>query len=395
MIITTDLIPYNRVSVEPTREFLKESIELMLQYLETEANRDEKIIHFKQPNKMLETFDFSLPQNGLPLSQILCDMRETLANAVRNGHPRLFNQLSAGKEIVSLAGDWLTSTTNGNMVTYEISPVYGIMEAEVLRHMRKIIGWPEGAGDGIFAPGGAISNLYAVIAARHKKFPESKEKGMAVLPPGRNLVMFTSDQSHYSIKGAAAITGIGMSNVVEVRTDERGKMLASELKQNIRVALDRGDVPFFVNATSGTTILGAYDPLHEIADVCDKFDLWLHVDGAWGAGCLMSPKLRHLMDGIERAHSVTWNPHKQMGTLLQCSAILLREPRLLSACNQMSAAYLFQQDKHYDVSFDTGDRAIQCGRHVDVFKLWLMWRAFVSKLKQVVFPVRSGAKCTY
>ncbi|CAI5788896.1 glutamate decarboxylase 2 isoform X2 [Podarcis lilfordi] len=165
-------------------------------------------------------------------------------------------------------------------------------------------------------------------------FPEVKEKGMAAIP---RLVAFTSEH---------------------------------------------GFVPFLVSATAGTTVYGAFDPLIAIADICKKYKIWMHVDGAWGGGLLMSRKHKWKLNGVERANSVTWNPHKMMGVPLQCSALLVREESvsaslkgLMQSCNQMHASYLFQQDKHYDLSYDTGDKALQCGRHVDVFKLWLMWRA--------------------
>ena len=99
------------------------------------------------------------------------------------------------------------------------------------------------------------------------------------------------------------------------------------------------------------------------------------LQAAWGGGLLLSSTHRVMHAGIERANSVTWNPHKLMGALLQCSACFVRHQGLLFQCNQMSADYLFQQDKPYDVSYDTGDKAIQCGRHNDIFKLWLMWKA--------------------
>ncbi|KAJ8788531.1 hypothetical protein J1605_005262 [Eschrichtius robustus] len=169
--------------------------------------------------------------------------------------------------------------------------------------------------------------MYSIMAARYKYFPEVKTKGMAAVP---KLVLFTSEH---------------------------------------------GYIPLYVNATAGTTVYGAFDPIQEIADICEKYNLWLHVDAAWGGGLLMSQKHRHKLSGIERANSVTWNPHKMMGVLLQCSAILVKEKGILQGCNQMCAGYLFQPDKQYDVSYDTGDKAIQCGRHVDIFKFWLMWKA--------------------
>ncbi|XP_016080454.1 PREDICTED: glutamate decarboxylase 1 [Miniopterus natalensis] len=246
------------------------------------------------------------------------------------------------------------------------------MEQITLKKMREIVGWSNKDGDGIFSPGGAISNMYSIMAARYKFFPEVKTQGMAAVP---KLVLFTSEHSHYSIKKAGAALGFGTDNVILIKCNERGKIIPADLEAKILEAKQKGYVPLYVNATAGTTVYGAFDPIQEIADICEKYNLWLHVDAAWGGGLLMSRKHRHKLSGIERACSVTWNPHKMMGVLLQCSAILVKEKGILQGCNQMCAGYLFQPDKQYDVSYDTGDKAIQCGRHVDIFKFWLMWKA--------------------
>jgi len=132
---------------------------------------------------------------------------------------------------------------------------------------------------------------------------------------------------------------------------------------------------FFVNCTSGTTVVGAYDPIEEVNKICKKYNMWLHIDAAWGGGALLSKKHKHLLKGIEEADSVTWNPHKMMGVINQCSAFLCKKKDILAKCNKMNASYLFQQDKLYDVSYDSGDKTLQCGRHVDVLKCWLMWRS--------------------
>ncbi|KAA8587581.1 hypothetical protein FQN60_016443 [Etheostoma spectabile] len=220
--------------------------------------------------------------------------------------------------------------------------------------------------------GGTISNLYSILVARYHFYPEVKTKGMGRLP---QLALFTSEHSHYSVKKSAAVLGLGSDNVVMVKCDERGKMIPAELEACIVTAEKKGLVPFFVNVTAGTTVYGAFDPLNAIADICHKHTLWMHVDAAWGGGLLMSDRHRMKLQGIERAWSVTWNPHKMMGVPLQCSVILVKKRGLLQECNELGAEYLFQTDKPYDVSYDTGDKSIQCGRHVDVFKLWLMWKA--------------------
>uniref|UniRef100_A0A670XQR9 Glutamate decarboxylase 1 n=1 Tax=Pseudonaja textilis TaxID=8673 RepID=A0A670XQR9_PSETE len=349
-----DLLPAKN-GEEQTVQFLLEVVDILLTYVKKTFDRSTKVLDFHHPHQLLEGmegFNLELSDNPESLEQILVDCRDSLKYGVRTGHPRFFNQLSTGLDIIGLAGEWLTSTANTNMFTYEIAPVFVLMEQITLRKMREIIGWTNKDGDGIFSPGGAISNMYSIMAARYKYFPEVKTKGMS-----------------------ASIIPFFLLNILEFKA---GAALGFDICTSLPGCLCvyvQGYIPLYVTATAGTTVYGAFDPIPEIADICDKYNLWLHVDAAWGGGLLMSRKHRHKLNGIERANSVTWNPHKMMGVLLQCSAILLREKGILQGCNQMCAGYLFQQDKQYDITYDTGDKAIQCGRHVDIFKFWLMWKA--------------------
>ncbi|XP_026316462.1 glutamate decarboxylase isoform X2 [Hyposmocoma kahamanoa] len=365
------ILPYREDAGPQTREFLARVVDVLLDYVQKVNDRNEKILEFKMPEEMEKLLDLDLPENPLPLKQLLEDCKTALNHQVKTGHPHFFNQLSCGLDIISLAGEWLTAAANTNMFTYEIAPVFILMENVVLEKMRDMIGWK--TGDSILAPGGSVSNLYAFLAARHHKFPQYKEKGLTSIPG--QLVMFTSDQCHYSVKSCASVCGLGTDYCIAVPSDERGRMIPTELERLVRYHKDRGHVPFFVNATSGTTVLGAFDPLEEVADICQKYDMWMHVDAAWGGGLLFSKKYRHpRLTGVERADSVTWNPHKLMGTLLQCSTVHFKYEGILLNCNEMAAEYLFMTDKIYDPKYDTGDKVIQCGRHNDIFKLWLQWR---------------------
>ncbi|VDM24706.1 unnamed protein product [Toxocara canis] len=363
-------MPQNVNNWKGTEKFLKDVVEILLNYIKEENDRNSKILDFHHPAEMQQLIDLSIPDHPETLAQLLENCRNVLRLGVRTGHPRFFNQISCGLDLVAMAGEWLTATANTNMFTYEIAPIFILMEKEVIKKMIEVIGWSD--GDAIFAPGGAIANLYAMNAARHHHFPRVKPLGQSDMP---TLCAFTSEDSHYSIKGAAAVTGIGTDNCFSIPTDSRGRMIPEALEQRILQCKRDGLVPFFVCATEGTTVYGAWDPLPQIADVCDRHNLWLHVDAAWGGGLMLSPEHRYHLNGIERAQSVTWNPHKLMGALLQCSACFIKQDGLLFQTNQMSADYLFQQDKPYDVSYDTGDKAMQCGRHNDIFKLWLMWRS--------------------
>ncbi|XP_068459729.1 glutamate decarboxylase 1 isoform X2 [Clinocottus analis] len=373
-IYSKDLLPAPG-GEEFTRKFLQELVDILLGYISKSCQRSSKVLDFHHPHQLKEgpeCFNLDLPDQPETLEQILVDCRDTLKYGVHTGHPRFLNQLSSGLDVVGVAGEWLTSTANTNMFTYEVSPVFVLMEELLLRKMQSILGWSEDVGDGIFCPGGTISNLYSILVARYHFYPEVKTRGMGVLP---QLALFTSEQSHYSVKKSAAVLGMGSENVFMVKCDESGKMIPAELEVSIVTAEEKGLVPFYVNATAGTTVYGAFDPLNAIADICQQHTLWMHVDAAWGGGLLMSDRHKMKLQGIERACSVTWNPHKMMGVPLQCSAILIKKRGLLQECNDFGAEYLFQTDKNYDVSYDTGDKSIQCGRHVDVFKFWLMWKA--------------------
>lgn len=359
-------------SEKTTSDFLYAVVEILLDFVNQSNDRESHVLDFHHPQQITKAMDFSLPDKPMPLEQLVVDCRTALKYQVKTGHPHFFNQLSQGLDIVSMAGEWLAATANTNMFTYEIAPVFIMMEHEVLIKMREIIGFHD--GDSILAPGGSISNMYALIIARHKLFPRHKQEGTKAIPG--QLICYTSEQCHYSIRGGAASIGIGSDNCREVACDSRGRMDPAALEAMILEDKASGHLPFFVNCTSGTTVFGAFDPINAIADVCQRHNIWLHIDAAWGGGLLMSQTHRAgRFDGVERADSLTWNPHKLMGTLLQCSTFHLQEKGMLADCNTMQARYLFQTDKHYDTSYDTGDKVIQCGRHNDIFKLWLSWRA--------------------
>jgi glutamate/tyrosine decarboxylase-like PLP-dependent enzyme len=163
-----------------------------------------------------------------------------------------------------------------------------------------------------------------------------------------------------------------MNNVVYVAVDKDGHMCPSALEDAIKKSISEGKKPFYVNATAGTTVLGVYDPIEACADVCKKYNMWLHVDGALGASALMSPTHKHLMKGVHRADSVTWCLHKMLGMNQQCSAFISRHNNILKKTNSSMADYLFHD--HEEVSYDLGDKTLNCGRRQDSLKAWLSWQ---------------------
>ncbi|XP_053160009.1 cysteine sulfinic acid decarboxylase [Hemicordylus capensis] len=353
-------------------EFLQEAFQIMLQEgIRKGMDASEKVCDWKEPEELQRILDLDLKDNGEPQERLLEHCRDVIRHSVKTCHPRFFNQLFSGLDPHALAGRMITEMLNTSQYTYEIAPVFVLMEVVVLKKLRELIGWE--SGDGIFCPGGSISNMYAMNVARFHYFPDCKQKGNWAIP---KLAIFTSQECHYSMQKGAAFLGIGTDNIYLVAADEKGKMIPVDLEKQINQAKSEGAFPFFVNATCGTTVLGSFDPLTEIAELCARHRIWLHVDAAWGGSALLSRKHRHLLDGIERADSVAWNPHKMLMTGLQCSAFLLRDTSgLLQRCHCAKATYLFQTDKFYNMAYDMGDATIQCGRKVDCLKLWLMWKA--------------------
>ncbi|MBN3305505.1 GADL1 decarboxylase, partial [Amia calva] len=333
---------------------------------------NEKVCEWQSPEQLKEKLDLELRDQGETHTQILERCRDVIRYSVKTGHPRFFNQLYAGLDPYSLVARFITEAINPSVYTYEVSPTFVLIEEAVINKMIQYVGWQEG-GDGIFSPGGSVSNMYAVNVARYKFCPNIKEEGLSGMP---KLILFTSEESHYSVSKAAAFLGIGTKNVCTVPADDRGKMIPEELEKLVQQAKNEGRVPFMVSATAGTTVLGAFDPLEEIADICERHGLWFHVDACWGGGALLSRKHRGLLTGIHRANSVAWNPHKMLMAGLQCCAFLVKDQTgLLQRCHSAQASYLFQQDKFYDIRYDTGDKSIQCSRKSDAFKFWLMWKA--------------------
>lgn len=336
------------------------------------TSRGNRVVEWTAPEDLISSMDLSLRDSGLCHEDLLSIANSVIRYSVKTGHPRFINQLYSSIDPYGLAAQWLTDALNPSVYTFEVSPVFSVMEEVVLKEMRKIVGWEGGVGDGIFCPGGSMANGYAVNIARHHLFPQLKETGLS---SGPRLVVFTSADAHYSVKKLCAFLGIGTSNVYSVSVDSRGKMNVEDLEAQVQRALTEGGTPLMVSATAGTTVIGAFDPLRSIAEVCERHNMWFHVDAAWGGGALVSKQRRHLLDGIELADSVTWNPHKLLAAPQQCSTLLTRHENLLQSAHGAKATYLFQKDKFYDTSYDSGDKHIQCGRRADVFKFWFMWKA--------------------
>lgn len=336
-------------------EVLQRAARLAARYLERHADPAEPVLRCLPPEELARRIRLELPEEGQPLAALLADAEATLRYSARTGHPRFFNQLFSGYDPGAILGEWISALLDTSMYTYEVAPVATLVERALMERMAALAGL-EG-GEGILTPGGSISNLMAVLAARDRAAPGCRERGV---PPGKRFTLFVSAEAHYSLKRAADIAGLGTQAVVEVPVDRVGRMVPAELEKAVERAREFSGTPFFVAATSGTTVPGAFDPVAPIAEIAARHGMWLHVDGSYGGSVLFSQRHRKLLEGLEAADSFAWNPHKLLGVPLACAALILKEPGRLRKTFSMHADYLFHEGAGAEL--DLGDHTLQCGR---------------------------------
>lgn len=295
-------------------------------------------------------------------------LKELRLDSISTQSPYFMNQLFSGILPQALMAEEFIAQTKTTLATFEASPVLSSVENEVVDRLCGLIGWPDGQHSGVSVPGGSAANFMAIHCARQMKFPDIKTRGMAA----KALKIFVSSESHYSFKKACTVLGIGIDNLVHVPSDSRGKMLPEALDELIVEHRSCGAAPLLVGATAGTTVLGAFDDLSAISQICKRHDVWLHVDGAWGGPALFTKKLRPLVRGIECADSMTFDAHKLFGANLTSSFFLTKHPNILLEANDVSGAdYLFHAD---DPSLDRGKLSWQCGRKGDAMSFWTLWK---------------------
>jgi sulfinoalanine decarboxylase/sulfinoalanine decarboxylase/aspartate 1-decarboxylase len=239
------------------------------------------------------------------------------------------------------------------------------VEKAIIQKSCDMIGMKNGVGT--FASGGSITNLMSMIMARDWADKDARFWGVR-----KNLITYTSIDSHYSISKNASFIGLGRKNVRFIDVDKFGKMIPQKLEEAILKDINDGHQPFYINATSGTTVLGAFDPIVELSTIARKHKLWLHADGAYCGASFLSEKHKEKLEGLDLVDSFSYNGHKMLNTPTNCSIILTKHKEALYNSFSTEASYLFQKDTD---EFNFGKTSMQCGRRNDALKLWTLWKA--------------------
>jgi aromatic-L-amino-acid decarboxylase len=326
------------------------------------------------PGDILKRIPQTPPTNGEDIENVLADVDKILMDGITHwNHPGFmayFNSTSSGPGILA---ELLTAGLGANGMLWKTSPAFTELERSMMNWFRQMVGLPENYW-GIIYDTASTSSMHAIASAREQLDLGFREKGMAGRGDVPKLRLYCSEQAHNSIDKGALTLGIGLDGINKIPVNEKFEMIPQKLEEAILEDIAKGYKPFCVIATVGTTSTTSIDPVEAIADITEKYNLWLHIDSAYAGVTAMIPEMKWIAKGWNRADSLVINPHKWMFTPMDLSVYFTRKPDILKRAFSLSAEYLkTNQDSEVENLMDYG---IQLGRRFRSLKLWFIIRYF-------------------
>jgi aromatic-L-amino-acid decarboxylase len=325
-----------------------------------------------KPGAILAALPAQAPEQGEPFEKILADVdRLIVPGLVHWGHPMFLGYFGWTTTAPGILGEIITAPLNVNAMTWRTSPAATELETLVIDWLRQWMHLPKDF-DGVVYDTASVGVMHALAAAREDAAPSTRKRGLvgAGAPVFR---IYASEQAHSSAEKAAIALGLGEENVQRVPVDAEFRMDAAALREMIAQDGQRNFQPLAVVATVGTTSTAAVDPVPEIAKVCHENRMWLHIDGAYGAGFAILPECKSLTDGWSDADSIVVNPHKSLFVPLDFSVLYVRNLERLRRVFTLIPEYLrgdtVEAQKNYM------DYGIQLGRRFRALKAWVIWRS--------------------
>ncbi len=311
-----------------------------------------------------------LPEIGEDPVQIL---RQVCGELIDNGFhipsAHYLGMMNPTPAYTAFLAESLVAALNPQLASVDRSQTASRIEAETVRWIAELVGWQTATG-GTFTTGGNEANFSALAMALGAQFPGVIENGIASI--GVQPVFYASTEAHHSLDKSAGLLGIGRSALRRIPVNECLQLNMQQLEAAIKEDLASGKKPFCVVATAGTTSSGAIDDVLQIHEICRRYDIWLHVDGAYGAAVLFSNRHRNLVHGIEQADSVTFDPHKWLAMPFSAGLLLTRHPEILERTFSVACPYL--QKAPVGTLPDNRNISAQWSRRMNSLKLWLTLR---------------------
>ena len=326
------------------------------------------------PGEIRAALPASPPERGEPLASMLDDFDRVILPGITHwNHPGNFAYFSISSSAPGILGELLAAALDVNGMLWRTSPAATELEQLSLDWLRQLLGLEE-PWFGIICDTASISTMLALAAAREAADLDVRDRGMAGRADLPVLRVYCSEHAHSSVDKGAITLGLGHANVVKIPVDASFRMRPDLLARAIADDRARGFLPLACVATVGTTSTTSIDPVPEIADVCARERVWLHVDGAYGGAAAVVPEMRGVMRGVERADSLVVNPHKWLFTPVDCSALWVRHPEVLRRAFALVPDYLVTPEQDAVVNYM--DYGVQLGRRFRALKLWMVIRAF-------------------
>ena len=347
------------------------TVDMLAEYY---ASLDERRVYpSADPEAIAEAFDEPLPETGQDPDEILDEWAsKVLANATHNTSPRYFGYVMGSGSMMGTLAEALAAGTNMNVGGWHPAPSGTEVERQCIRWLATAIDYPEDTG-GLLTSGGTMANVTALFSAFHASTGyDSVSQGLQTDEAEGTYTIYMSDhEGHSSIYRAADLLNLGRVAVRLVPSHEDFTMDVEALAYMLDEDTADGDVPFCVIGQAGSINVSAIDPLAEIAAVCEERDLWFHVDGACGAFGAMVPEFADDYEGMERADSVTLDPHKLLSIPYECGAVLVRDPDDMAAAFSMDAGYLRGSVAELPDELDFYEYGPQMSRGFRALKLWM------------------------
>jgi glutamate/tyrosine decarboxylase-like PLP-dependent enzyme len=339
-------------------------VDQIVEHFETLASKP--VMHVSPRAELEAELREPLPEEPAPVESLLDQLQRVVWPNMGNvQHPRFFAFIPSPSNFVSVMADALAAGFNPFAGNWFEGSGPAQIELVTIDWLREMLRLPETAG-GLFVSGGSMANLTALAAARRARLDNRSD----------GAVIYFSDQTHNSIEKALRVLGFEREQIRALPSDDDFRLPVESLRR--AVAEDRADgkVPFCVIANAGTTNTGAVDPLDQLADLCERENLWLHADGAYGAAACLSERGRKLLAGIERADSLSLDPHKWLFQPFEIGCVITRDARLLKKTFHTMAEYLEDTKRAEEEEINYYDYGVQLTRSFRALKLWLSLKTF-------------------
>ena len=358
-----------RIEKETFREIGHQLIDSLADFFDSIGEK--AITTGESPSQIQQVLGAStLPEKGNDVSTLMSRTTGLMLNhSLFNGHPKFLGYITSSATPIGALGDLLAATVNPNVGANILSPMATAIEKQTIQWLIELVGLPDSWG-GLLVSGGNMANFTGFLAGRTAKAPFNiKEQG---LPRDRDeMIIYCSKATHTWIEKAVTLFGHGTRALRQLPVNEGNKMDLASLEQTIQQDLQNGKKPFLLAATAGDVSTGVVDDIAEMVQLCKKYDIWLHIDGAYGIPAAVVPEYQHLFKGIEEADSIALDPHKWLYSPLEAGCAIVKNPQhLIDTFSSHPEYYNFsKQGEGEPVNFY--EYGLQNSRGFRSLKVWL------------------------